>query len=106
MCINGTELDTPKADCFFGYGEAPLSQEVFYISVAEVEAVVEPDSVTNDIRWESVTFVCIHSLMIPILAFNLAIPFKSVRQAQRFLGAHAADSNLFNLDRHLVGAEH
>ncbi|CAA0099118.1 Uncharacterised protein [Halioglobus japonicus] len=32
--------------------------------------------------------------------------FKSVRQAQRFLGVHAAVSNLFNLGRHLVGAQH
>jgi putative transposase len=32
--------------------------------------------------------------------------FKSVRQAQRFLGAHAAVSNLFNLGRHLVRAQH
>ena len=32
--------------------------------------------------------------------------FKSVRQAQRFLGAHAAVSNLFNLGRHKVGAQH
>jgi putative transposase len=32
--------------------------------------------------------------------------FKSVRQEQRFLGAHAAVSNLFNLGRHLVRAEH
>jgi len=32
--------------------------------------------------------------------------FKSVRQAQRFLGAHAAVSNLFNLGRHLVSADH
>jgi putative transposase len=31
--------------------------------------------------------------------------FKSVKQAQRFLGAHAAVSNLFNLGRHLVRAE-
>ena len=31
---------------------------------------------------------------------------KSVRQAQRFLGAHAAVSNLFNLGRHLVRARH
>jgi putative transposase len=31
--------------------------------------------------------------------------FKSVRQAQRFLGAHAAVSNLFNLGRHKVGAQ-
>jgi putative transposase len=32
--------------------------------------------------------------------------FKSVKQAQRFLGAHAAVSNLFNLGRHLVRADH
>ena len=32
--------------------------------------------------------------------------FKSVRQAQRFLGVHAAVSNLFNLGRHLVQADH
>ena len=32
--------------------------------------------------------------------------FKSTAQAQRFLGVHAAVSNLFNLGRHLVGSEH
>jgi putative transposase len=32
--------------------------------------------------------------------------FKSVGQAQQFLGAHAAVSNLFKLGRHLVSAEH
>jgi putative transposase len=32
--------------------------------------------------------------------------FKSVRQAQRFLGAHAAVSNLFNLGRHKACARH
>jgi putative transposase len=32
--------------------------------------------------------------------------FKSLKQAQRFLGAHAAVSNLFNLGRHKVGAQH
>ncbi len=32
--------------------------------------------------------------------------FKSVRQAQRFLGAHATVYNLFNLGRHLVSASH
>ena len=32
--------------------------------------------------------------------------FKSVRQAQRFLGAHAAIYNLFNHGRHLVRAGH
>ena len=32
--------------------------------------------------------------------------FKSPKQAQRFLSAHAAVYNLFNLGRHLVSAEH
>jgi putative transposase len=31
--------------------------------------------------------------------------FKSMHQAQRFLGAHAAVHYLFNLGRHLVSAE-
>jgi len=30
---------------------------------------------------------------------------KSMQQAQRFLGAHAAVYNLFNLGRHLISAE-
>ena len=32
--------------------------------------------------------------------------FKSAKQAQGFLTAHAAVSNLFNLGRHLVRAQH
>jgi putative transposase len=31
--------------------------------------------------------------------------FKSIEQAQRFLGAHAVVYNLFNLGRHLVSVE-
>jgi hypothetical protein len=33
-------------------------------------------------------------------------PFKSVWQAQQFLGAHAVVCKLFNLGRHLVIAQH
>jgi len=32
--------------------------------------------------------------------------FKSIRQAQRFVTAHATVHNLFNLGRHLVSASH
>ena len=32
--------------------------------------------------------------------------FKSLKQAQRFLGTHSAVSNFFNLGRHLVSANH
>jgi putative transposase len=32
--------------------------------------------------------------------------FKSMKQAQRFVTAHAAVSNLFNMGRHLIRAQH
>jgi hypothetical protein len=36
--------------------------------VAEIEAIVEPDGVGNDVRWESVAFICIHWPIPPISA--------------------------------------
>ncbi len=66
--INGSELDAPKADCFAADSDASFSQEIFNISVTEVESVVEPDGVGNDIWWESVTFVCVHPRILSISA--------------------------------------
>ncbi len=63
--VNGSELDAPETDCFSADGDASFSQEVFDISVAEIEAIVEPDCVGDDVGWESVAFVCVH---LPILA--------------------------------------
>ena len=37
-------------------------------SMAEIEAVVEPDSVRNDIWWESAAFIDIHWRILPISA--------------------------------------
>jgi len=54
------------ADCLSGYSDASLSQEVFDVSVTEIESIVEPDSVTDDIRRESVAFRCIHPPSLPI----------------------------------------
>ena len=34
------------------------------------------------------------------------LKFKSIGQAQRFLGAHVEVYNLFNLGRHMVSANH
>jgi hypothetical protein len=39
--------------------------------VAEIEAIVEPDGVRNDVRWESVTFICIHCLILAITASSV-----------------------------------
>ena len=32
--------------------------------MAEIEFVIEPDGITNDIRWKSVTLVSIHPVII------------------------------------------
>jgi hypothetical protein len=64
-CINGTEFDAPQPDRFSANGDASLGQEVLNIAMAQVEFVVEPDRVRNDIWWESVSFIGIHP---PILA--------------------------------------
>ena len=48
--VNGTELYAPKADCFATYGDPSFGKQVFNISVAEIESVVEPDGVEDDIR--------------------------------------------------------
>ena len=58
--INGSELDTPEANRFSADRDAALSEQIFNISVAEIESIVEPDGVGNDIGRESVSFVGIH----------------------------------------------
>ena len=45
---------------------APLCREVFDIPVTQVEAIVEPDGVGNDVGRESMTLVCVHELILPI----------------------------------------
>ena len=41
-------------------GDASFSQKIFDISVAEIEAIVEPDSVGDDI-WQGIGGVCRYS---------------------------------------------
>ena len=43
--VYGTELNAPETDRFAADDDALFSEKIFNISVAQVEAVVEPDSV-------------------------------------------------------------
>ena len=58
---NGPELDAPKADGFATDGDTAFSKKVFDIPMTQIEAIIEPDGVRNDIWRESMTFVCIHT---------------------------------------------
>ena len=46
--------------------------------MTQVEAIIEPDCVTDDFRWESVTFVCIHGPSLPISVSLLGITLTKV----------------------------
>ena len=65
--IDCSKLDTPQADRLSGYSDASFSEQIFNIPMAEVEFVVEPDCVTDDVGWESMTPIGIHG---PILAIS------------------------------------
>ena len=62
--INGSKFDAPQADRFSGDSYASFSQEIFDIPMTEIETVVEPDGITDDIGRESVPFIRVHG---PIL---------------------------------------
>ncbi len=53
----GSEFRAPKPDGFIAYGDAPLGEQILDIPVTEIESVVEPNGVADDIGRESVTFV-------------------------------------------------
>jgi len=43
--------------CSVADSDTPFSQEILYIAVAQLESVVEPDSIGNDIWRETVAFI-------------------------------------------------
>jgi hypothetical protein len=53
--INCPELDAPRSDSFATYSDATFCEEIFNISMAEIEAVVDSYGVTDDIWRESMT---------------------------------------------------
>ena len=64
--INGTELDTPEPYSLSSNGDTSLGKEIFDITVAEIETIVEPDGTGNDIGWESVALISIHGAILAI----------------------------------------
>jgi hypothetical protein len=54
MLVLGPELVAPEADRLVGDGDASPGQQIFDVPVAEIEAVIEPDGVLDDLRRKSV----------------------------------------------------
>ena len=44
--------------------------------MSEVEAIVEPDCITDDVGWKSVALIGIHQLILANAVVNLAVPLQ------------------------------
>jgi hypothetical protein len=62
--VESTEFDAPQSDGFVADSYTAFSQKVFDITVTEIESIVQPDSVADDIGREPVSFVGIHPEII------------------------------------------
>jgi len=49
--IDGSEFYAPQANRFATDGDTSLGKEIFNVTMAQIESVVEPDGITNDIGW-------------------------------------------------------
>lgn len=63
--INRSELDAPETDSFSADRDPTLRQQIFDIAMTEIESVVEPDSIADDIWRESMSLVGIHLPILP-----------------------------------------
>ena len=58
--IDSAELDTPKTDRFAADGDTSLGKEIFNVTMAQIESVIEPDGVGYDGWRKSIAFVSVH----------------------------------------------
>jgi hypothetical protein len=62
--IYGTKLDTPETNRFCADTGSSFIEEIFDVAVAQVESIVEPNIIGNNVRWESVSLISSHVLII------------------------------------------
>jgi hypothetical protein len=55
--VFGPKLDTPQPDRFVADRNSAFGHEILDITSTQIEAVIEPDNVLNDLGWKAVTLV-------------------------------------------------
>ena len=51
------ELRAPPVDCRVGHCDSPFGEQIFDISEADTESVVEPDGMTDDFDWTATSVI-------------------------------------------------
>ena len=69
------KLPTPLTDSFMGHGDATLAQEFLHVAVAQGEAIVKPDAMTDNFTGKAVVLVSLGvgrrgHVWLPILGCN------------------------------------
>lgn len=99
----GSELVAPEADRFVGDEDAPPGQQIPDVPVAQIEAVIEPDGILDDLRRKSVALVLSSRVFHPgdgrASPLNLAVPdgYPKTSRTESVGEAHRpSDSALLN----------
>ena len=69
------KFPTPLADSFVGHDDAAFEQEFLHVTVAQGEAIVEPDAMADDFTGKAVILVTLSGgwsghVWLPILVFH------------------------------------
>jgi hypothetical protein len=57
LCIAGSEFSAPLSDRFERDNDSTFGQEIFDITEAHTETMIDPHGIADDFRWESVSTV-------------------------------------------------
>jgi len=77
--IGRPEFDTPQSDRLITDRDALLCQQVFNITEAQVESVVDPNCVADDAGMKTVSFVGTHGKIISTSELTCQYPYKVLR---------------------------
>src|SRR4051812_4962352 len=55
--VSRAELPTPQTDGFVADLDAALREQLFDVTMAQVEPEVQPDGVADDLRWEAMATI-------------------------------------------------
>ena len=72
--VSITKFDTPESDGFVADSDTSFREQIFDITIAQVESLVEPHRVTDDVGRKPVTLIKYSSLNYRFEAVNLSAP--------------------------------